>query len=90
MSTKHLCHWPSCRVTVPPRLWGCRAHWYALPAAIRRDILRAYRPGQEIDKNPSAEYMAAARAAQEWIRTRTPVATAPASAPFNEPKEATA
>lgn len=51
---------------MPPRLWGCRPHWFALPDDIRREIWKAYRPGQEIDKNPSAEYLAAAQRAQEF------------------------
>lgn len=84
--SRHLCHWPGCREGVPPRLWGCYAHWKALPAPIQRGILRAYVPGQEITKTPSAAYIAAAKAAQEWIRTKAiPVREAPA--PFNEPKE---
>ncbi len=75
----HLCHWTGCREVVPPRLWGCRPHWYALPAAIRHNILATYRNGQEIDKKPSAEYIAAAKAAQDWIKSRTP--PAPTRAP---------
>lgn len=83
----HLCHWPACRETVPPRLWGCRVHWFALPAAIRRNILATYRTGQEIDKRPSSQYIAAAKAAQDWIKSRTPVAPTrePVKA-FHEPK----
>ena len=37
----------------------CKRHWFMLPKALRDEIWRTYRPGQEIDKNPSAEYMAA-------------------------------
>lgn len=84
----HFCHWPDCREQVPPKLWGCRAHWYALPLLIRRAIFQAYRPGQEVDKRPSPEYIAAAKAAQEWIKNRQPVAPkAPAAPAFHEPKE---
>lgn len=64
----HRCHWPGCRVAVPPRLWGCRPHWLRLPRSIRRAILDAYRPGQEVDKRPSAAYLAAARRADRWAR----------------------
>lgn len=62
----HTCHWPGCPVEVEPQLWGCRTHWYRLPMAIRRDIWRYYRPGQEITKDPSDAYIGAARRAREW------------------------
>jgi hypothetical protein len=44
----------------------CRSHWFALPRSIRREVWRTYRKGQEIDKNPSPEYLAAARSALDW------------------------
>lgn len=53
-------------------MWGCQPHWYRLPKALRDRIWRTYRPGQEISKTPSAEYIAAARAAQEWIAGQQP------------------
>lgn len=65
--SKHTCHWPGCRVEVPPRLWGCRRHWYKLPKPLRDAIWKAYRPGQEIDKRPSAKYLAVAVLVQGWI-----------------------
>jgi len=64
----HSCHWPGCSVHVPPAKWGCRRHWYALPAPVRARIWRAYQIGQERSGRPSAEYVAAAREAQDWIR----------------------
>lgn len=48
-------------------MWGCKPHWFALPKHIRDDIWATYRPGQEVTKTPSAEYISAAKAAQEWI-----------------------
>lgn len=66
----HACHWPGCQVEVLPRFWGCLKHWNALPIVHRKAISRAYRPGQELDKRPSAEYRAAAAAADAWIRSR--------------------
>ena len=63
----HFCHWPGCRIEVPPKLWGCKPHWFRLPKAIRDAIWESYRLGQEISKTPSAEYLVAARSAQEWI-----------------------
>lgn len=65
---KHTCHWPGCDKEVPPRLWGCRYHWYKLPRRLRVKILKEYRPGQEIDKNPSRNYIEVAGEVQQWIR----------------------
>ena len=63
----HICHWPGCAKVVPPHMWGCRGHWFRLPRELRTRIWAAYRPGQETDKKPSAEYVQAARAVQQWI-----------------------
>lgn len=65
----HTCHWPGCKVEVPPAMWGCRSHWYALPKYLRDRIWATYRPGQEISKNPSESYIEAAEAVQAWIET---------------------
>jgi hypothetical protein len=67
----HHCHWPGCTKQVPPAMWGCREHWYALPKDLRDRIWRAYRPGQEIDQRPSREYVQVARDVQAWIGART-------------------
>jgi hypothetical protein len=64
---RHECHWPGCTRQVPPALWGCRQHWYSLPHALRRRIWITFQPGQEKSMTPSAEYLAAAKAVQEWI-----------------------
>lgn len=63
----HTCHWPGCKAQVPPAMWGCRKHWYALPAALRAEVWRAYRPGQEADMRPSADYLGVARKVQDWL-----------------------
>ncbi len=63
----HGCHWPGCDKQVPPAMWGCRAHWFRLPALLRARIWRTYRPGQEADMKPSTEYIEAAKAVQQWI-----------------------
>lgn len=68
----HHCHWPGCERQVPPAMWGCKTHWFKLPKALRDRIWRAYRPGQERDQRPSADYLAAAREAQQWIRENHP------------------
>lgn len=63
----HRCHWTGCNLEVPPALWGCRLHWYKLPQELRNKIWKAYRPGQEIRKDPSEEYLAVAEEVQQWI-----------------------
>jgi len=53
---------------IPPRLFACKGHWFALPAAMRARLLATYRRGQEVTKDPSPEYLEAARAAVEYLR----------------------
>lgn len=65
---KHHCHWPGCEAQVPPAMWGCRAHWFKLPKALRDLVWRTYQPGQEVDMTPSDAYLAVADKVQEWIR----------------------
>lgn len=64
----HTCHWPGCDKAVPPAMWGCKAHWYRLPIALRNKVWATFRPGQEVSKRPSAEYVAVAREVQDWIK----------------------
>lgn len=65
----HKCHWPTCEKNVPPNLWGCKDHWYRLPKKLRDKIWATYRAGQEIDKNPSADYLEVATEVQAWCNT---------------------
>lgn len=65
---KHCCHWPDCTVEVPPSMWGCKPHWFALPKRLRERIWQTYRRGQEVTKDPSPEYIKAAQDVQHWIR----------------------
>lgn len=67
-TAKHHCHWPDCDKPVPPAMWGCKSHWFKLPAGLRAKIWRTYQPGQEISKTPSADYLAVATEVQEWIK----------------------
>ena len=62
----HRCHHPHCRVAVRPSLFACRSHWHALPKSLRDRIWTTYRPGQEITKDPSRAYLAAAADALDW------------------------
>lgn len=64
----HACHWPGCGQQVPPAMWGCRAHWFRLPRALRDRIWDAYVPGQEQRLDPSDDYLNVAREVQEWIK----------------------
>ncbi len=59
----HLCHAPGCNKEVPPAMFACKPHWFALPKKVRDAIWREYRTGQEIDKQPSLRYMAVQRLA---------------------------
>jgi hypothetical protein len=64
---EHTCHWPGCKVQVPPALWGCKAHWRKIPNHLKNRIWDTYRIGQEQDMSPSKAYLAAADAVQLWI-----------------------
>jgi hypothetical protein len=64
---KHHCHWPGCEKQVPPAMWGCKQHWFKLPAELRSKIWATYKPGQEVDGTPSVAYLAAAKEVQDWI-----------------------
>lgn len=64
----HHCHWPGCERSVPPAMWGCRAHWFKLPLRLRNKIWATYHPGQEVTKTPSAEYLHVAQEVQDWIK----------------------
>lgn len=68
---QHECHWPDCPQQVPPAMWGCKKHWFMLPAHIRGAIWAAYSPGQEVTMDPSEAYIRAANEAQQWIRDYT-------------------
>ncbi|MGH3971396.1 MAG: hypothetical protein ACRDTV_25685 [Mycobacterium sp.] len=59
----HFCHAQGCDTEVAPQLFMCRPHWSLVPPALRASINETYRPGQEVDKKPSAEYLTFATAA---------------------------
>jgi hypothetical protein len=48
-------------------MFMCRRHWFKLPKSIRDRVWATYRPGQEITKDPSDEYMDVANKAIEWL-----------------------
>lgn len=63
----HICHATGCKQIVVPAMFMCRTHWYWLPKPMRDAIWKAYRKGQELDKQPSAKYLKAAQEAIEWV-----------------------
>lgn len=72
-SRPHTCHWTGCDRQVPPGCWGCKTHWFKLPAEIRGEIWDAYTVGQEDDHaKVSKAYLAAARRAEAWIAANYP------------------
>lgn len=56
----HVCHAVGCNVPTPAKLFMCWKHWYMLPRVYRHVIWHYYRPGQEIDKEPTLDYLAVA------------------------------
>jgi hypothetical protein len=64
---QHRCHARDCKTEVEPKMFMCRRHWWMLPQRMRQEIWNTYRPGQEIDKNPSEEYLTAAMAAVNHV-----------------------
>jgi len=70
--TNHTCHWPGCTQSVPPAMWGCKRHWFMLPKNLRDKIWEAYKPGQEIKKNPTKKYIKVVQEVQKWIAANHP------------------
>lgn len=68
---RHTCHWPGCTTVVKPAMWGCSRHWFSLPKRMRDLIWLTYRPGQEVSKTPSAEYLDAVQKVEAWIKGKT-------------------
>lgn len=60
---RHTCHALGCETPVPPRMWGCKRHWFAVPAWLRARVWATYVSGQEIRKDPSPAYVVASEAA---------------------------
>lgn len=63
----HTCHAKGCYTVVPPKLFMCLKHWKKVPKRLQAAIWAAYRPGQEVDKNPSKEYVDVADEAIEAV-----------------------
>lgn len=57
----HECHALGCGKEIPPRLLMCLRHWNMVSKTDQREVWEHYRPGQEIDKRPTMEYLAVQR-----------------------------
>lgn len=55
---QHTCHAIGCETEVPPKMHMCLMHWRMVPKLVQDLIWKHYVPGQEINKNPSIEYIA--------------------------------
>lgn len=66
-TVEHTCHATGCDVKVPPRLFMCKQHWFALPQGYRVALLAAYVPGQERRMDPTAEYLDVARRCVHYL-----------------------
>jgi hypothetical protein len=67
---KHTCHARNCAKEVPPKLLMCLKHWRMVPRDLQRAVWAAYHEGQEITKDPSLEYLRAARAAIQAVAAK--------------------
>lgn len=66
----HHCHARGCPVEVPPRLLMCKRHWRLVPKALKDQVWATYRPGQEVDKQPSKSYLEAAKQAIRAVQAK--------------------
>lgn len=63
----HDCHWPGgCDVETAAAQFCCYKHWRMIPRYLQQKVWAAYRIGQEVDKNPTREYMAVMREIKQW------------------------
>jgi hypothetical protein len=60
VSGEHTCHAVGCFTPIAPKFHMCPVHWRKVPQTVQQLIWKHYRLGQEIDKRPSAEYLATA------------------------------
>ena len=63
----HFCHARGCEETIPPEKHMCQRHWKMVPRFLQRQLWSFYRPGQEVDKIVSPEYLDAAMACIEAV-----------------------
>ena len=63
----HRCHAKDCTQAVPPKMLMCKHHWAMVPKHLQRAVWQHYRAGQEVTKDPSPEYLAAAQNAIDAV-----------------------
>lgn len=68
----HFCNWPACTEVVPNHLWGCKFHWFLLPAKFRVALYRTWQVAKDNKDGPVADkkYMEAFRKAKVWIAAK--------------------
>lgn len=66
----HHCHADGCQKEVPPKMFMCLKHWRMVPKTFQNEIWKYYRPGQEVDKKPSQDYVKATQLARAIVRLR--------------------
>lgn len=64
----HKCHNPECNKSCHPSKLMCLSCWRKVPKHLQNEVYRLYRKGQEIDKQPSIEWVNAAMAAIKSLR----------------------
>jgi hypothetical protein len=55
----HTCHAKGCDRAIAAKFLMCGRHWAMVPPKLQIAVYREYRPGQEIEKNPTHEYLVA-------------------------------
>lgn len=60
-ASKHHCHAIGCEKAVPPKMLMCLWHWRQVPRPLQAAVWALYVPGQERRKDPTAEYLDAAK-----------------------------
>ena len=63
----HTCHATGCTTEVHPRYFMCRRHWWMVPRGMQQKLWAVYRPGQEVTKDPSPEYLDVAREIIDYV-----------------------
>ena len=66
----HCCHAYACPVVVPAKMLMCLKHWRMVPQSTQRLVWKHYRPGQEVDKRPSKEYLEVTALAIRQVREK--------------------
>lgn len=63
----HECHADNCDDPISPRLLMCKKHWRLVPEKFKHRVHKHYRGGQEVDKNPTENYLKAARDCIDYV-----------------------